>query len=68
MVLTINACVVRLNISLFHRPVLHHERISLGSSISKDGGAIEQEVERLSEFAGRIAKKPDLIIFSQRRR
>jgi len=63
--LTINTCVVGLNVSLFHRPVLHHQRVSLGSGVSKDGSAIEQEVERLSEFACRIAKKPDLIIFSQ---
>lgn len=57
---TIEAGVVGLHKGLLDLSILHQEGIPLATVVAEDGGAVEAQVERLGEFAGRVTQEADL--------
>jgi hypothetical protein len=59
---TIQASVVRLDVSFLHFTVLNDQRISLGAVSTEDGGGVEVQIKSLGELDAGISKKANLTL------
>jgi hypothetical protein len=59
---TIQASVVRLDVSFFDFAVLNDQRISLGAVSTEDGGGVEVEIKTPGELDAGISKKANLTL------
>ena len=63
---TINASVIRLDVSFFHFAILDDQGVALGAVVPKDRSGIECQVKVFGELAGRISYETDLLVYCVR--
>ena len=56
---TVHTSVIRLDMSTLDFTILNHKSITLGAVLTKDGGAIEREVELFGEFTRWVSQEAD---------
>lgn len=57
---TIDASVVRLNVSTRDLAVLHSKSVALAALVAKDRGAVKGHIEGLGEFTSGVTKEANL--------
>lgn len=57
---TVEADVVGFHESLLDLSVLHEQGVTLAAVVTKDGAAVEAQVQSLGELAGRVTQEANL--------